>query len=92
MRTSPEVKASLSDSTSLVRRVIRRPTGLPVEERRGEPLQVREHRLPQVEHHVLPGLLQDVELEEAEHELGDQRCQEQARRQQAAPPPCAARW
>jgi hypothetical protein len=51
--TTPELKSSFSASTSLVTRVIRRPTGFRSKKRRLRPLEVREELHPEVVHDPL---------------------------------------
>ena len=71
MVTIPELKSSLRTSTSVVTRVTRRPTGLPVEILNVEFLQVRHELAAQVEHRVLTGPLHQIRLAELESERAD---------------------
>ena len=56
-----------------------------IEERGRQPLEVGEDPRAQIEDHVLSGDLERIELQVAQQELGEQRQQEQSRRQHQGP-------
>ena len=68
IETTPEVNRSLITSTSVVTRVISRPTGIAIVEAEVEALQVAVDLHAHVEHDPLPGRLQQPGLGELEAE------------------------
>ena len=71
--TTPEVNSSLTASTSLVTRVMSRPTGLRSKKPTCSRCRCAKMRAAHVLHHALPGELQDVDLREAHREGQQQR-------------------
>ena len=75
MARTPPVNMSLMASTSEVSRVTSRPTGVRVEEPHVHALHVAEDVAAQIEHHLLPGPLHQVGLDEFEEIGRDQQRQ-----------------
>ena len=77
--TTPEVNISFNASTSVVTRVTSRPTGFLSKKRHVHALQMPEDLAAQIEHHLLPGPLHEVGLQEFKNEGEDQQPEIDAR-------------